>query len=381
MKMSYSIRWSESRWKFVYPLAVCAFLIVFYQRADAQSVSRLERYLIASFQFDTTPDTDRDGLSDGKESFQYGTSAILADSDRDGESDLSEILRGDNPLDLFTPTVNRVLHLVASLKFDTTPDTDMDGLSDGDESFQYGTSATLADSDQDGESDLSEILKGGNPLDIFIPTVNRVLHLVASLKVDTTSDYDKDGLTDGVESEVTGTEFQIPDTDFDGVSDLDELLGLGNRNPFELPVRKITAQRMLLAGGFLIDTTPDADKDGLTDGYELNVSMTDPFLKDTDQDNINDGMEVLMGTNPLDIVIISPPSSLVFGIQGISDESITLFFTGTGNPVIQLYGSQDLNNWELIETIVVEGEESSYSNQIKIPLDFDVEFFQAIMTE
>lgn len=315
MKLSHSIRWPENARKFVYSMGVCTLLAAFGQQTDAQSVTRSERILITSVQLDTTIDTDRDGLSDGEESFHYGTSILLADTD------------------------------------------------------------------QDGESDLAEILKGGNPLSLLIPTVNRVLHLVAALKVDTTLDSDRDGLTDGVESEVTGTHALIPDTDFDGVYDLDEFLGLGDGNPYRFPVRLVTAQRVVQAGGFLLDTTPDTDQDGLSDGYEQNVSMTDFRLKDTDKDNIDDGLEVIMGTNPLDIIIIDPPSSLVFGIQEVSDDAIILFFTGTGNPVIQLYGSRDLKTWDLIDTLIVEGDDSFYSNQISIPLNSDAEFFRAVIAE
>ncbi len=45
---------------------------------------------------------------------------------------------------------------------------------------------------------------------------------------------------------------------------------------------------------------PDTDGDGLTDGYEVNTSLTDPLLWDTDGDRLNDGDEVnIHGTNPL----------------------------------------------------------------------------------
>ncbi|WP_404425983.1 fibronectin type III domain-containing protein [Nibricoccus sp. IMCC34717] len=43
----------------------------------------------------------------------------------------------------------------------------------------------------------------------------------------------------------------------------------------------------------------DDDGDGLTNSYEENVSMTNRYLPDSDGDLINDGLEVLLGTNPL----------------------------------------------------------------------------------
>lgn len=44
----------------------------------------------------------------------------------------------------------------------------------------------------------------------------------------------------------------------------------------------------------------DTDADGLTDSAELTVYATDPGKADTDGDLVDDGKEVLAGTNPLD---------------------------------------------------------------------------------
>ena len=41
------------------------------------------------------------------------------------------------------------------------------------------------------------------------------------------------------------------------------------------------------------------DGDGLTDGYEVNISSTDPLDSDTDDDRLTDGYEEnISGTNP-----------------------------------------------------------------------------------
>jgi hypothetical protein len=45
---------------------------------------------------------------------------------------------------------------------------------------------------------------------------------------------------------------------------------------------------------------PDTDGDTLTDGAEVNVHKTDPLDSDTDDDELDDGLEVLYGTDPLD---------------------------------------------------------------------------------
>jgi hypothetical protein len=46
-------------------------------------------------------------------------------------------------------------------------------------------------------------------------------------------------------------------------------------------------------------TAKDTDGDGLSDGDELTIQFTNPFLADTDLDGVNDGDEVKNGTNPL----------------------------------------------------------------------------------
>ncbi len=43
----------------------------------------------------------------------------------------------------------------------------------------------------------------------------------------------------------------------------------------------------------------DSDKDGLSDAYEINVSKTDPSKSDSDVDAIPDGLELMLGLDPL----------------------------------------------------------------------------------
>lgn len=44
---------------------------------------------------------------------------------------------------------------------------------------------------------------------------------------------------------------------------------------------------------------PDSDGDGLSDGDEVNIYLTDPLLSDTDNDGFEDGREVARGYSPL----------------------------------------------------------------------------------
>ena len=83
------------------------------------------------------------------------------------------------------------------------PDTDGDGLSDGEEVFKYKTNPTKADTDGDGLTDGQEVNQ----------------YKTDPLKADT----DGDGLTDGQEVTTTKTDPLKADTDGDGLNDGQEV--------------------------------------------------------------------------------------------------------------------------------------------------------------
>ena len=91
-------------------------------------------------------DTDGDGLADTWEQTYFGNLAQTAagDPDGDGLANINEQLRTSNP---------------------TLPDTDGDGLTDGNEVNVRGTNPVVADTDGDGLSDGAEVnTHGTNPL-------------------------------------------------------------------------------------------------------------------------------------------------------------------------------------------------------------------------
>jgi len=137
------------------------------------------------------------------------------------------------------------------------PDTDGDGLSDGQEVNQYHTDPKKADSDGDGLSDYDEVMK-------YHTDPNK-------------ADSDGDGLSDYDEVMKYHTDPMKMDTDGDGLSDADEVLKY-KTDPLKT----------------------DTDGDGLTDGDEVNKYKTNPLLADTDKGSVPDGLEVQHGTNPLD---------------------------------------------------------------------------------
>jgi len=195
-------------------------------------------------------DYDKDGLTNEHER-RIGTDPYNPDTDGDGLTDGDEVNN----------------YKTDPLK----PDTDGDGLSDYDEIFTFKTNPNKADTDRDGLNDGDEIARKTDPLnpdtdgDGLNDGDEVLIYNTNPLKPDT----DGDGLTDGDEVFKYGTDPRNRDTDGDGLTDGDEVL-IYNTNP----------------------TNPDTDGDGLSDGNEINIHKTDPNKPDTDGDGLSDGEEV-----------------------------------------------------------------------------------------
>ncbi len=203
-------------------------------------------------------DYDKDGLSNVREK-AIGTDPYNPDSDGDG------LLDGEEVYTYFTDPLKA--------------DTDDDGLNDYEEIFTYKTSPVRADSDADGLNDGEEIARKTDP---------------------NNPDTDGDGLMDGDEVKKYETGPLNRDTDGDGLSDGDEVLTYGTN-----PKMKDTDADGLSDGDEVqtYKTNPalaDTDDDGLKDGDEVLTHKTDPLKRDTDGDGLDDGAEITThGTNPL----------------------------------------------------------------------------------
>jgi outer membrane protein OmpA-like peptidoglycan-associated protein len=222
-------------------------------------------------------DDDNDGLTNGEER-RYGTDPKNPDTDSDGLKDGEEVKRyRTNPL---------------------RSDTDGDGLTDGDEVLKYKTNPTKSDTDGDGLSDGDEVLR----------------YKTDPLKVDT----DGDMLSDGNEVLLYKTDPLKVDTDGDGLSDYDEVITY-KTDP----------------------NNPDTDGDGLTDGEEVHRYHTNPLKADTDGGGVNDGEEVKRGTNPLDPSddILSAPLKLEKGktviLEGVQFETGSAKLLKSAEPSLQ----------------------------------------------
>jgi hypothetical protein len=137
------------------------------------------------------------------------------------------------------------------------PDTDLDGLKDGEEVNIYNSDPLNHDTDGDGLSDYYEvIIYKTNP---------------------TNPDTDNDRLKDIEEIYEFSTNPNISDTDEDGLLDGEEINNI-KTDPLNA----------------------DTDSDGLNDGDEINLYNSNPLIADSDSDSIKDGNEIIRGTNTLD---------------------------------------------------------------------------------
>ena len=136
------------------------------------------------------PDTDGDGIDDAFE-FYYGTDPLNPDTDGDGFTDGEEIAAGSDPLDPMSWPSDAVDSdgdglpdaIEDILGTDpNNPDTDGDGLTDGEEYLQHGTDPLNPDTDGDGYTDGEEVAAGTNPLDPrFYPGVQVPAASIAAL--------------------------------------------------------------------------------------------------------------------------------------------------------------------------------------------------------
>lgn len=106
------------------------------------------------------------------------------------------------------------------------------------------------------------------------------------------TDSDMDGIPDNFEKYIYGTNPNLADTDKGGVNDGIEILR--GTNPLDASDdQKIEKEEMPV-----INENDDIDEDGLTNKEE-NKYDTNPMDPDTDKGGVKDGMEVLLGLDPL----------------------------------------------------------------------------------
>ncbi len=303
-------------------------------------------------------DTDGDGLSDGNEVNNLSTDPTSADTDNDGMPDGWEVnnsLDPNDPSDTSAdPDGDGVLNL-DEYTYGLDPnsaltDSDGDTLSDADELYIYGTNPLLADSDTNGVDDASTVLQwsgtntsyrhGGwtNIGSVLHATTNHLARLEYSGAVPTggmyrigleiTNCYSVSGsktfkvqaLVDGIPAgwfsipvstgqTATGyvTTPWLPATNHTfRLAWLDDYSSDKELGVVSVIVQAIDAPDSNSNGRQdwvedILSLELDSDRDGLSDLYELDTSLTDPLKWDTDGDHLGDGEEInVFGFDPLD---------------------------------------------------------------------------------
>jgi len=232
------------------------------------------------------PDTDGDELNDYDE-WTYGTDPTNPDTDGDGYPDGLEVANGWDPLDPNDPppiidTDQDGLEDDLEVLLGTdpaNPDTDGDGLRDGEEFYSYKTNPKLADTDSDGINDGMEVLVfNTNPLlaDTDGDILDDWVEIYETATDPNNPDTDGDTLKDGYEVLIYNTNPLLADSDWDGLTDFEEIFTYGTE-----PLNS------------------DTDGDGVSDGDELTLYFTDPFSMYSDGDTFSDYDEIFIyGTNP-----------------------------------------------------------------------------------
>ena len=125
----------------------------------------------------------------------------------------------------------------------------------------------------------------------------------------TSGDFDKDGLSDRLEFDL-GTDINNKDTDGDGLTDGQEVLitgtdpldgldgdidtdgdGLSDRVELNETHTNINQAVTNIDGIDVDDQNADADNDGLSNFIEVTQTLTNPSIKDTDSNGVEDGDE------------------------------------------------------------------------------------------
>ena len=293
------------------------------------------------------PDTDGDGILDGWEAYNakvisdtkatstredledemqdtrlriYTVSPLIPDAndDNDGWWNLTEMEDGSYQV-VYKPKPDGLSNLeefLGTVQYPVStnpndPDTDGDGLTDGEElkvgavgellgenyfddpdiADVYYTNATLADSDADfgGSVEINQVGNTSRTLDDWEEVKGRTKEMVPPNGFDDDGDGIPDNGPDGYEYLIFDpTNATNPDTDLDGWMDVDELFGIDSTLLWE---------RSELG---IVRTDPnkkDTDNDQMSDYDEMiripnyREWITDPNDPDSDDDGMEDGLE------------------------------------------------------------------------------------------
>ena len=202
---------------------------------------------------------------------------------------------------------------------------------------------------------------------------------------DADKDPDRDGLSNIAELNL-GTDPCNPDSDFDGLTDGEEVNRVVSGQPAPTNPRDDDTDGDGLSDGFETGTgivngmtdsgtdplLADTDGDDVGDLRELQIG-TDPFNPDTDGDGSADGVEIASQTDPLDGIRPSDQQAKLIDIEYKSQGLISMTWETTASVDYQLQKSRDLKKWENVETTgIANSDVFTYSQ----PSTGEREFFR-----
>ena len=202
---------------------------------------------------------------------------------------------------------------------------------------------------------------------------------------DADKDPDRDGLSNIAELNL-GTDPCNPDSDFDGLTDGEEVNRIVSGQPAPTNPRDDDTDGDGLSDGFETGTgivngmtdsgtdplLADTDGDAVGDLKELQIG-TDPFNPDTDGDGSADGVEIASQTDPLDGIRPSDQQANLIDIEYNSQGVISMTWRTTASVDYQLQKSRDLKKWENVETTgITNSDVFTYSQ----PSTGEREFFR-----
>ncbi len=317
--------------------------------ADGDGISNALELATTGTRLDNA-DSDGDGFCDGVISVvnvcvagTTGGENALANRDTDGDGIIDALDADDDGDGIATDAEdaddNGVVDAGETDPYD--PDSDNDGVCDGDVSVLPTCTSASGDSDGDGIGDATEATLGTGQNDpdsdndgLCDGTIAVLLVCVAGEDAANSQDTDGDGLIDALDDDddadglLTLTERTVTNTDpLDADSDDDasdgsatndgqEVAAASNpldpcspdANDIQCGTGDTDGDGLTNAGEALNGTNPrvrDTDGDGLLDGDEdkdddgvLDAGESDPADADTDDGGVNDGDEVADGTNP-----------------------------------------------------------------------------------
>ena len=255
-------------------------------------------------------DSGQSGTWNSWELHVYGTPAF-SDSDLDLLSDVNETnVYGTDPQNNDTDSdgLNDGQEVLVLGTDPLSNDSDMDGLPDGDENNTYGTNPLSNDTDTDGLTDWDEIfIYGSNPL-IFDADADSDTWYWFSDCNDTNPNVNPGMIEslNGIDDNCTnGTDegFNMTDLDSDDLSDFDEYYQYGTNY-----------------------SNSDTDGDGISDGNEVLIYGTDPLVANIDGDL--DGYYDFQDCNDTNSQISPGANELLNGVDDDCDTVVDEDFIG-----------------------------------------------------